>query len=216
MSSSDSKADNILEQLNTLFSSNMPDEYKTILQNFQQQGDFYSKLIQHVDNKESLESFWNLANEKSFCPLENMPDLTLIIECIKNLQSALIKITSLQVSVGQRAASLFQEKQTLLDEHSIEKVCEHWLQAGEEALTEISQTDEYIHAQHQLFDVIKQLMQAQQHISEKHLSYLGLPTQQPITDLQKGLHQLRTEFAEYKEQTEATIQQLTISLEKLQ
>jgi len=214
MSSSDNKSDNIFEQLNSLLSSNMPDEYKTILRNFQQQGDFYSKLIQHIDNKESLENFWDLTNKQGFASIENTPDFTLIFESIKSLQSALVKITALQLTIGTRAASLFKEKQALVDSSSIEKTCQHWLQAGEEAFAEISQGDEYINAQHQLFDAIKQLMQAQQQISEQYRHYLGLPSQQSITDLQKGLHQLRTEFAEYKEQTQATIQQLTIRLEK--
>jgi len=214
MSSSDNKSDNIFEQLNSLLSSNMPDEYKAILRNFQQQGDFYAKLIQHIDNKESLESFWDLTSKQGFSSEENFADLTLIFECIQNLQSALAKITALQLSIGTRAACLFNEKQALADNSSIEKTCVHWLQAGEEAFAEISQGDDYINAQHQLFDAIKQLMQTQQKISEQCLHYLGLPTQQSITDLQKGLHELRTEFAEYKEQTEATIQQLTTRLEK--
>jgi len=215
MSSSDSKPENILEQLNKLLNSNMPDEYKTLLQKIQQQGDFYSSLIQHIDNNENIENFWGLSNKHGFTSSDNEPDLSRIIDSIKSLQPLLVKISVLQQSIGQRAALLFKEKQALTSSDTVEKTFEHWLQAGEEAFTEVSQGNEYINTQQQLFDALKKLMLSQQELSEQYSHYLGLPSQQSITDLQKGLHQLRTEFAEYKEQSEATIQQLSISLEKL-
>jgi len=203
MNSSDSKPDTIAEQLNKLLSSDMPEEYKTLLKNFQQQGEFYSQLIQHIDNKDKLESFWNLAHKPPFTTQEQTPDFTQILDSIKALQTATLKITAIQHGISQQAATLFKEKQAEQNSNNVEETYQHWLQAGEAAFLDASQHDDYLSAQQQLFDALKSLMQTQQQYYP-----FEQPSQQSITDLQKGLQQLRTEFAEYKEQTEATIQTL--------
>jgi len=209
MNSSDSKPDTIAEQLNKLLSSDMPDEYKTLLKNFQQQGEFYSQLIQHIDNEDKLESFWNLAHKPPFTAQEQTPGFTQILDSIRALQTATLKITAIQHDISQQAAILFKEKQAEKNSNNVEETYQHWLQAGDAAFLDASQRDDYLSAQQQLFDALKSLMQAQQQYYP-----FEQPSQQSITDLQKGLQQLRTEFAEYKEQTEATIQTLKARIKK--
>lgn len=213
MNSSDSKPDLIVEQLNKLLSSKMPDEYKNILKNFQQQGEFYSQLIQHIDNEDQLDSFWNLAHQPPFTTQQQAPDFTQTLNSIKQLQTAMLKITAIQHSVGQQAATLFKEKQAKQSSNSLEDTYQHWLQAGEEAFSEIRQRDDYLSAQQQLFNAMTSLMQAQQHIHDIYYPF-EQASQQSITDLQKGLQQLRREFSDYKEQTEVTIQTLRARIKK--
>ncbi|MDX2426211.1 MAG: poly(R)-hydroxyalkanoic acid synthase subunit PhaE, partial [Cycloclasticus sp.] len=80
---------------------------------------------------------------------------------------------------------------------------------GEKAFKQISQTDDYIQTQLALFDSLSQLKTLQEDTANQLSNMLRLPSQQAIDDLQKGLHQLRTEFAEYRERSEAEIHELS-------
>ena len=220
MSSSERKTDSIAEQLDILLNSNMPEEYKAILRNFQQQGLFYTEFIQQNHNNKELTPFWNLADTLGFKSFndsqtsEREQTQNTLLRALNDVQTSLIKMTALQTTLSQRAAEIFQSLQKSGTDSSSEQVCQHWLQAGEQAFSELSQGEEYQQAQQRLFESIKQLGRAQQQLYAQCSSYLGLPSQQSISDLQKGLHQLRNDFAEYKEHSEATIKQLSTSLQK--
>ena len=119
-------------------------------------------------------------------------------------------MNQLHNELSELAFDIFQGLQKNSDaEKNEEQLCKHWLQAGEEAFKQISQTDEYIQAQHALFESLSQLKNLQEELSNRFSNLLGLPSQQSMDDLQKGLHQLRNEFAEYREHAEAKIHGLS-------
>jgi hypothetical protein len=54
-------------QFFTLMNSKLPDEYKAVLQKFQEHGDFYQQLINNVNNNETdLSKFWDLPSTLGF------------------------------------------------------------------------------------------------------------------------------------------------------
>lgn len=153
----------------------------------------------------SMDTAWSLFNQPTQQTLESL----------KDLQGAFIEINQLHTELGQLALQRFQQLQQQIDaEPTEDQSCAHWLQAGEETFKKVTQTEPYINAQKRLFEALKQL-KTQQHVFGTQLSeQLGFPSQQTINDLKKALHQLRTEFAEHKEHTEAAIHRLALRLKK--
>jgi len=214
MNSKNNNSESIFKQFDSLLSSNMPEEYKTILRHFQQQGEFFSQFIQHP-KKEDLSDFWNLSETLNVNSKTDAFTNQTILSLIKRLNTTLEKITEQHTRVSQQAMGIFQSQLSQTDEPSAEQLCEFWLQAGEQAFEDISQSRQYKHANQEFFGAIKALSQAQQETIQQYNQCNGLPSQQSIEDLQKGLHQLRSDFASYKEQTDATISQLSARLEQL-
>ena len=237
----------IFEQFNALLSSSIPEEYKDILNNFNNQGDFYNQLIQSVNNKDELSTFWSIPDTLGFKNnAGNQSDwfqtffningfstssketlsgqLATALskfsqrasDNVKIFQLSLSKMSCLHEELSKRAMRRFKQLRKKSDSESPEQLCQLWLQAGEETFKEISQTEEYIQTQQSLFDSFSELKKTQFELSKNVAGLMGLPSQQPIEDLQKGLHSLRTEFAEFREQTEASIDQLTKTQKKLQ
>lgn len=216
----------------------MPDEYKAILKSFHEQGRFYKNLIQHVDKQGTADvKFWDLPSTLGFKasdisqpewlaslinlnPFQEDGSISELFENLsEKIQPAVIKlhlnirvITGLHDELSQRALLTFNELQNQGDEKSSEQLCADWLQAGEEAFNDISQGDNYIQAQHAVLEALSELTSCQQTMAEQLAQALGLPSQQNVQDLQKGLQQLRIEFAEYKEQTDVTINTLITHL----
>ncbi|MDF1828511.1 poly(R)-hydroxyalkanoic acid synthase subunit PhaE [Cycloclasticus pugetii] len=59
-------------QFFTLMNSKLPDEYKAVLQKFQEHGDFYQQLINNVNNNETdLSKFWDLPSTLGFNTASN-------------------------------------------------------------------------------------------------------------------------------------------------
>jgi len=131
---------------------------------------------------------------------------------LKDFQAALSTMSTLHGQISQQAMERFQQLQEKSEASSTEELCTLWLQAGEETFKDISQSDDYIQAQHSLFSSLSELRETQQQLSEQFTYLLGLPSTDSVKDLQKGLHTLRMEFADYKEQTDAKIDQLTALL----
>jgi hypothetical protein len=126
------------------------------------------------------------------------------------LQSASTKMNLLHKELGELAFEIFQDLQKKSgSETNEDQLCKIWLQAGEKAFKQISQTDDYIQTQLALFDSLSQLKTLQEDTANQLSNVLRLPSQQAIDDLLKGLHQLRTEFAEYRERSEAEIHELS-------
>lgn len=211
MNSKDNNTESLFKQLDSLLSSNMPEEYKTILRHFQQQGEFFAQFIQQP-KKEQLSDFWNLSKTLNVNSKTDAFTNQTILSLIKRLSTALDKITEQHTRVSQQAVGIFQSQLSQTEEPSAEQLCEFWLQAGEKAYEDISQSRQYKHANQEFFEAIKALSQAHQETIQQ---FYGLPNQQTVEDLQKGLHQLRNDFASYKEQTDTTINQLTARLEQL-
>lgn len=233
-------------QFNDLLSSNMPDEYKALLKNFQEQGTFYQQLIKNVNNDDdNLASFWNLPNTLGFnSSTDEQPEWLKSIFTINGLgkntdetranpfhafesaqqvmqnnfnemQQTTSKMTALHNELSQLAMDRFHDLKGSTDNLTTEQLCAFWLQAGEEAFKQISQTDDYIETQQALLTSLSEIKGTQHELSEQVSTLFGLPSQQSLQDLQKGLHQLRLEFAEYKEQTDVVIHKLTNKLSKL-
>ncbi|HIF18085.1 MAG TPA: hypothetical protein EYG50_09115 [Cycloclasticus sp.] len=133
----------------------------------------------------------------------------------KSLQTHLSKLRGLHAELSQLAMQRFKALQSETGDESAEQLCAHWLKAGEEAFNDISQRDDYIESQQALFESLNKFKQNQQSVSEQLANVFGLPSQQALQDVQRGLHTLRLEFAEYKEQTDATIEKLTARVRKL-
>lgn len=227
-------------QFQDFINSNVPDEYKEVIQHFQNQGLFYQQLLEKINNEEpGLSDFWNLPQTLGFNTLSDgqldwlhlyfsqNPDLenlnssslqaflkTLsdlpgqLQENIRDIQSALQKINHLYATLSKSALEQFEALKNKCTDPSDEQLCQFWLTAGETAFSEISQTPDYIEAHQQLMKSAHQLKTAQFNFFDTFAHRLGLPSQQTMNDLQKGLHTLRIEFAEYKEQTEAKIDEL--------
>tara|TARA_R110002074_G_scaffold228259_2_gene399972 strand:+ start:177644 stop:178408 length:765 start_codon:yes stop_codon:yes gene_type:complete len=237
-------AESIFEQFDNLIDSNIPVEYKELLKSFKEQGFFYQKFIQTMNDKDAdLSVFWNLPNTLGFnnttssdgqrewfrtffefngesggfnasladqfsSVLNRVTQETQ--DTLIGLQSASAKMNLLHKELGELAFEIFQDLQKKSgSETNQDQLCKIWLQAGEKAFKQISQTDDYIQAQHALFDSLSQLKTLQEDTANQLSNVLRLPSQKAIDDLQKGLHQLRTEFAEYRERSEAEIHELS-------
>ena len=123
-------------------------------------------------------------------------------------------MAALHGQLSEQAKSRFEALQNVSNTPSEDELCNMWLQAGEETFKKHSQSDEYIKTQQALFGSLSQLRHTQQQLSHQFTTLLGLPSSESLSDVQKGLHQLRMEFAEYKEQTNVKIEQLKRQLNK--
>lgn len=153
----------------------------------------------------SIDTAWSLFNQ----PTQQT------VESLKALQRAFVDINQLHTELGQLALQRFEKLQQAVNGEPTEaQSCKHWLQAGEETFKKVTQTEPYLDAQKRLFEALKQLKTQQQAFATHLNQQLGLPSQQTIDDLKNALHQLRTEFAQYKEHTEATIHRFEQRLKK--
>ena len=175
------------------------------------------------EQPEWLQSIFDINNIKANAdiPLSDqfahaLSDIPLKIQgSFETVQSSLVKMTSLHNELSVLAMERFQTLKGEATELSTEQLCENWLKAGEGAFKEISQTDDYIDTQRTLFESLAELKNTQTVIAEQVSSVLGLPSQQTIEDLQTGLHKLRLEFAEYKEDTDTAINKLIQTIQRL-
>jgi len=237
--------EDLIERFSALINSSIPNEYKQLLSNFQEQGNFYTQLIQHIANKKDLSSFWNLPNTLGFADInhENNDWFTSFFDIngyttqskcqlknrvsssqesfsqqsqqnLKQFQSALHKMSELHAQISQRATEEFSNLNDSNSEQSNETLCQHWLNAGESAFNSISQQPEYIATQRQLFESLGKLQAGTESLYEQLSSTIGLPSIQTQLDLIKALHDLRIEFAEYREQTDEQLHALQQQLKK--
>ncbi len=175
------------------------------------------------EQPEWLQSIFDINNIKANAdiPLSDqfphaLSDIPLKIQgSFETVQSSLVKMTSLHNELSVLAMERFQTLKGEATELSTEQLCDNWLKAGEGAFKEISQTDDYIDTQRTLFESLAELKNTQTVIAEQVSGVLGLPSQQTVEDLQTGLHKLRLEFAEYKENTDAAINKLTQTIQRL-
>ncbi|MEW4982725.1 MAG: poly(R)-hydroxyalkanoic acid synthase subunit PhaE [Cycloclasticus sp.] len=175
------------------------------------------------EQPEWLQSIFDINNIKANAdiPLSDqfahaLSDIPLKIQgSFETVQSSLVKMTSLHNELSVLAMERFQTLKGEATELSTEQLCDNWLKAGEGAFKEISQTDDYIDTQRTLFESLAELKNTQTVIAEQVSGVLGLPSQQTVEDLQTGLHKLRLEFAEYKEDTDAAISKLTQTIQRL-
>jgi len=59
-------------QFQDFINSNVPDEYKEVIQHFQNQGLFYQQLLKKINNDEpGLSDFWNLPQTLGFNTLSD-------------------------------------------------------------------------------------------------------------------------------------------------
>ncbi len=240
------KNHDVLEQFNALIDSKLPDEYKDILKSFQQQGLFYQQLFQNMNHDESdLSEFWDLPSTLGYTTVEQDSWLKSIFDMshLKNganssatdlfsqlannippqikdsahsIQENMTTMAAFNNELNHNATRLFQELRNESDDSSNEQLCAHWLKAGEKAFEEISQREDYIQTQNELFETLATFKNNQATLIEQLSDTLGIPSAQSLKDVQKSLHQLRLEFAEYKEHANAKIITLEKTLRKLQ
>ncbi|PCH85210.1 MAG: hypothetical protein COB26_08940 [Piscirickettsiaceae bacterium] len=58
--------DDVFARFSALIDSNIPEEYKQLLKSFQQQGAFYTQLIQSIASNKELTSFWDIPSTLGF------------------------------------------------------------------------------------------------------------------------------------------------------
>ncbi|ORU93623.1 MAG: hypothetical protein A6F71_08995 [Cycloclasticus sp. symbiont of Poecilosclerida sp. M] len=126
-----------------------------------------------------------------------------------NFQQALSKMSALHNDLNQRASERFNDLREKAEDNSDDSLCKLWLQAGEESFKETSQQKDYIDTQRTLFESLGELKGAQKTFTDQYSHLLGLPQQKAIDELKSGLHALRLEFAEYREQTAVLIEKIT-------
>jgi predicted nucleotide-binding protein (sugar kinase/HSP70/actin superfamily) len=237
--------EDLMERFSALINSSIPSEYKQLLNNFQEQGNFYTQLIQHIADKKDLSSFWDIPNTMGFSNINNKSDdwFTNFFDIndystqskqhienqfssfqqkfsdhsqqnLKQFQSALQKMSELHGQISQRAIEEFNQLNHSNSDQSNEKLCQHWLNAGESAFNSISQQPDYIATQRQLFESLGALQTSNETFYEQFSSLIGLPSTQTQVDLTKALHELRIEFAEYRERTDEQLHTLQQQLKK--
>jgi len=175
------------------------------------------------EQPEWLQSIFNMNNFQETTDTSLIQQFTqaiseLPLQAQKNMstvQSTLTKMSRLYDELSQSAMQRFQTLKDEFPNASNEQLCTFWLTAGEKAFSEISQTNDYIDTQKELLESLSELKNTQYALSEQVSNLFGLPSRQSLEDLQKGLHKLRIEFAEYKEQTEATISELKQTIRRL-
>ena len=120
-------------------------------------------------------------------------------------QQALIAINSIYQQINSAAFEKFKQQQQVSDESNPEKLCQLWLQAGEESFKEQAHQAPYIKAQQQLINTSTTLTNRHKEFSQQTSDLLGLPTQNDINKIHQDLHDLRLSFAEHRDKTEAEI-----------
>ena len=233
----------LMKRFSALINSSIPDEYKQLLSNFHEQGTFYTQLIQNIEGKKDLSSFWDIPNTLGFADFKaddwfsNFFDINGYSthskqhienqfssfqkefsnhsqQNLKQFHSALQKMSELHGQISQRAIEEFNKLNHSNNDQSKETLSLHWLNAGEKAFNSISQQAEYITTQRQLFESLGKLQTDNEAFYEQFSSLVGLPSTQTQLDLTKALHDLRIEFAEYREQTDEQLHALQQQLKK--
>lgn len=227
----------IFNQFNQLIEGNLPDEYKELLKNTQKQGSFFTNFIQSIDNKGDISSFWNIPETLGFPnistepkdwfssffalnnPVQNAenPDFkndtfslfsTDYLNEANHYQQALKELSLIHQTLNETALTNFDTLKKAENNPSSDVLCQLWLQAGESAFKEVSSKKSYIDTQQRLFESLGKLNTKHKDIAEKFSDLFGLPKQQDMDALQKGLHDLRIEFAEYREKVETQIEHI--------
>jgi hypothetical protein len=235
--------EDLLAQFQKLIDSSVPDEYKQVLHDFKNQGEFYTQLLQGINtDHEALESFWQLPesfgvsapwlqnndafgsffdiNQHAKNSKENLSQqFTETLnrfsqksqQHMSGFQQSLNEMGVLHNGLNQNALTRFNALREKTKDTSPDTLCKLWLQAGEEAYKETSQQADYIKTQRTLFESLGALKDTQKGFTDQYVQLMGLPQQQEIDALKSGLHALRLEFAEYKEQTATLIHSLSKS-----
>jgi len=172
---------------------------------------------------EWLQSSFNLNSSSQFSTeslAEQFPHLLLQLttqaqEHIESIQASLTKLNDLYNELNQSAMQRFKDLNDSASNLSTEQLCAHWLEAGESAYRQISQTNEYIETHKTLIESLSALKNTQHTFSEQASELFGLPSRQSIQELKKNAHKLRMEFAEYKEQTDSKLNALAETIRKL-
>jgi hypothetical protein len=244
MSNNDHQANqDLMERFSALINSSIPKEYKQLLSNFQEQGNFYTQLIQNIEGKKDLSSFWDIPNTLGFANVKGDDWFTNFFDIngysthskqhienqfssfqkefsdhsqqnLKQFHSALQKMSELHGQISQRAIEEFNKLNHSDSAPSNETLCQYWLNAGETAFNSISQQPEYVTAQRQLFESLGKLQIDNESFYEHFSSLVGMPSSQTQVDLTKALHDLRVEFAEYRDRTDEQLHALQQQLKK--
>jgi hypothetical protein len=230
-------SDDIFNQFNRLIESSVPEEYKDLLKNTQKQGSFFTHFIQSIEENADLTSFWSIPETLGFTQTKTGPEdwfssffkinnpaikteipnftsdafnlfSTEYLNEATQYQNALRELSEFHQTLNETALEKFETLKSSLENSSPEVLCQLWLQAGEMAFKEISSEQRYIDAQQKVFESLGKLNTKHTDISEHISNTFGLPKQEDLDALQQGLHDLRTEFAEYREQTEEKIHKL--------
>ena len=225
------------KQFNQLIEGSLPDEYKELLKNAQKQGSFFTSFIESIDKSDDLSSFWSIPETlgipttssepkdwfSSFFALNNPvqnsenPDFksdifndfsTDYLREANHYQQALKELSLIHQALNETALTNFNKLKETHDEPSSDVLCQLWLLAGEAAFKEVSRKKSYIETQQTLLESLGKLNAKHKDIAEHFSDLFGLPQQRDIDSLQQGLHDLRIEFAEYREKTEAQIEQI--------
>lgn len=240
-----STGDDVYTRFSDLIASDIPQEYKQLLENFHKQGNFYSQLVQSVSKNNDLSSFWDLPSTLGFdkaadnsddwfsslfningyaehskqqlegnfnTQLEKFSETTQ--SEMKRFQAALAEMSELHVKISETALAEFNRLTSADNQPTNEQLSEHWLKAGEMAFNKISTQEPYIETQHQLFGSLGKLQTTQQEFASHFSTMLGLPSIEDLDELKQALHQIRLEFAEYREQTDAQLDALTKKVPK--
>jgi len=170
-----------------------------------------------------LQSFFDPNHSSEFSPESLTKQFTHLLlqlpaqaqENIKSIQASLTKLSALYNELSQSAMQRFKVLNDAANNPSTEQLCAHWLEAGESAYRQISQTDEYIETHKTLIESLSALKNTQHTFSEQASELFGLPSRQSIQELKKNAHKLRMEFAEYKEQTDSKLNALAETIRKL-
>ena len=217
-------SDDIFKRFSDLMEGSLPEEYKNILNEFYKQGVFYKQFVQYIqqDNKkgDELPSFWDLSDNFCSLPLSDFTsffdnkachlELDSFLEKFKNFQLALQKVNEFHKQVCKNAAENFEQMRLKVGGPlSSDKICQMWLQAGQSGFNNISQQPAYTAAKHDLIESLVQLKASYQKNSNQHAELLGIPSQIEYNELKQNLHQLRMEFAEYREEMTSKIAVLT-------
>lgn len=118
---------------------------------------------------------------------------------IQAFQKAANALSQQQRQLAEQAQKIFQERIQDIDPKDSEQLCRAWLQSGEAAYKSLSNQDEFTDNQSALFNSVSKLKSLQGQLAGKFSAVFGFPQQDEIDDLQRGLHELRLAFAEYRE-----------------
>jgi len=112
-------------------------------------------------------------------------------EHIESIQASLTKLSDLYNELSQSAMQHFNDLNDAANNPSTEQLCAHWLEAGESAYRQISQTDEYIETHKTLVESLSALKNIQHTFFEQASELFGLPSRQSMQELKKNAHKLR-------------------------
>lgn len=140
---------------------------------------------------------------------------TKVREQIQQFQESADALSTIQKRMSDQAQKNFLELVRDLDPKDSESICQAWLKAGERAFQTTSADSGLSEEQSKLMNAVSQLKKLQSDISARFAQTFGLPQQQEMTDLQKGLHKLRMAFAEYRDESTQVIADLQTQIKQL-